>query len=319
MALQYDVNNVVNDGADAWALFIALMDTITGCDIYAYGNSVDGRVVGGGGFDATKLRDTANAWVELTLPGGAGTLGIQRGDQSAGTNTHWWVRWSKAAQSITGGSGTQMDDFIATDTNGINILGTGSGGSTARLFMADNASPGWRFHTVAFDTSPWGAWFSCHEIGSGTARTLFEIEPVAAHTDDQVPYVFTASYRGDSEIGIYTLVSVYYFSGAKTRQRHGLPGASTLPCFCPYGNGDPGVIMPRGTALNPYDSKDELTYLTWYTYSSGSYRKGQSLMTAWAGYDRPSAHTYNVDSDSNDRFCVGDLALPWPGGVVADI
>lgn len=324
MALTYDVNVVCNNGAAAIYRLVQRLVSAGG-SIYAHGNGSDGRVVGAGSggtaFAAAKLLDTADAWVEVTLPGSAGTLGIQRGNQSAGTNTHWWIRWSGAAQSTSGGSGTAMDAFLTLDSNAVNIFGTGSGGSAVQAFPADDAVIGWRLHVAGYDASPYGMWLSVHDIGTGRVRTALAIDPVAVHASDTVPYVFLAQYRQDGvDVCLFEALHNTNTSRVYTRERHGLSGAVTTPCVAATLSWNGGTISPRNLALNPYDSKDELDFVNWYTdHDSARRRKGTSQMIAWAGYDRPSGHTFNPDGTSDDRFCVGDITFPWPGGVAADV
>ncbi len=321
MAKSFDKNTVYATTAAAIFALKALLKAqgwtvkSSGDGLSAFSSS--GDIITGSGSGANGMNN-ALAWFRIQDPGGVREFVWQRANTSA---HHWWTTYS-AQSKFTGGSPSATARPTATD--GQNFIGTNTTGLDA--FLGGGGDGTFRFQMMADSSAPYTWYILAYSSGGSTCRGCYFMDSLqsgsydAADTDPVVLGAFTTGTGMFNNATATTLMS----GADKT------PGNDGLFCWYKYGlTGatyvsmgacaivDAGNIMiPGGLPVNAFTSKDEVFAPMVGRYSTRTQPQFKGVMQnmRYVGPQRAlSGDTLTVVSTKDYIIQDKSIAFPWDG------
>ena len=323
MADFYNTNQTPANGSLAMYSLVAVM--LSGGWIQAgsgdattFSNSGSGPVTNGG-TGASGLGNNAS-WVRLQMPvlTFASTQAkrevlIQRGN----SDTNWWVRYSCSGSFVGTGSGAISATVAPTALDSINVWGSAQAGT--QLFDSNTI---YRSNAMAQGAAPYGFYLVCFSLGASlitsNCRSILMLDPIfQASPSDPDPYVTYADTAGGIVFNTHSAGSgrFYQDGSANFLGCYSTVTSSTNYKNCNTAIYNPGFMNSIVTTVDPFTNLD-ITLPILYCRRSGlgapSGPKGYSTIMSYVPLRRSTGTLLSVSS-SNDRFCIGDICLPWNG------
>ena len=323
MAFTFDVNSTPIDGTEAMMRLVAVMiGAGASCQSYGLGtgsNQPGGDLVFNDPAVSAPLMRVTSAYVEVVFndaTGGTKTLLFQRG----ASNAIWGIKYcpvllnDASADGTTPGTHADLRDVWASDT----------------FFSADDVSGAFRCSVAAGTkgASAFGAYLEAWDIGSGTSRTLFLVDPVSGSTGDPDAYVFYAQYGSTAgNIGQMGSFRTGIGQYGHTWYRYGLSSAAWCLAATPWrdlqqGDSGEGRAFPMACTTTGYANTDDLFPIMWIVNTGGNtfIVKGLSQMFCQNSVSRATGWTFNPSGSGDDYVTIqSGVCAPWPEGVGAVI
>jgi hypothetical protein len=323
MANAYCLNQVPALYGNAWFLLFTMLTSAgwtvkaSGDGLSAYSSTTTVFSAGNTGAPGANAFGQNKAWIRLQDPGVGREIIFQR-DGTSGLR----AKYSPSAK-FTGGSGSATQTPSATDEQ--YLLGGGTDAvPTFQVTLPSAANTGTaKFQGAAMGTAPYGFWFACTVVGSGSTNMAIMMDPVTGDPSDNDPVQFhmangtNAGFRaatlGDSTQGPINAGGAYNPAFYNTGKTTWLSSAALGFVVPPSGV----QVAGSGGAVSPFGGSIVGLPIFWYrngALATAQGQKGVSSMMRWTGVART---TFVDTAGAKAWLCVGDVYLPWDGTTVA--
>lgn len=266
--------------------------------------------------------NTIGQWFIVRKPGSTLEIAFQRVLLNGYSPPQYWtdiwrIKVSPGGFGSASATATRIPTPVPDDT--VTVFGGGTDASPYATSLVPAVDG--RVHCAASTSAPYNFYLLAHRPGTTTVQCgifLDHMETGTYPTEDDQPWVFGVLPNANTP---WSQGSLQMNNGpASTGGTLAYLGASTTSSkfvavqgLVHHGYSYYGV--PGNLATNPFDTRDDTIPIAWArpsSYTSPQGYKGFSTMLKWMGTTRSLGSTQTV-STASDRFCIGNVTLPWDG------